>query len=217
MRTLFDEKLTEIHEDFLELGRMVNVAIEQSIQSLVDHDAELAQKVIDGDKEINEKEKEIDRKCYEIIALEQPNTSDLRRVLAVMRASADLERMGDHADNISEVTIAVKGHKRDPDLEEIIQEMGEKIQSMGADILDAFVDFDVDKAIATAKRDSEINQAYKELRQEVIDLVKKDSEAALAASDYSFVGMHLERIGDYIKNIGEWIVYLDTGEITDLD
>lgn len=217
MRTLFDEKLTEIHEDFLELGRMVNVAIEQSIQSLVDHDAVLAQKVIDRDKEINKKEKEIDRKCYEIIALEQPNTSDLRRVLAVMRASADLERMGDHADNISEVTIAVKGHKRDPDLEEIIQEMGEKIQSMGVDILAAFVDFDVEKAIATAERDSEINQSYKELRQEVIDLVKKDSEAALAASDYAFVGMHLERIGDYIKNIGEWIVYLDTGEITDLD
>lgn len=216
MRTLFDEKLTEIHEDFLELGRMVNEAIKESIHALVTHDAELAQKVIDGDKIINEKEREIDRKCYEIIALEQPNTSDLRRVLAVMRASADLERMGDHADNISEVTIAVKGHKRDKNLEKIINRMGDKIQSMGADILDAFVDFDVEKAIATAKRDREIDQAYKELRREVIQLVKEDSESALAASDYSFVGMHLERIGDYIKNIGEWIIYLDTGEITDL-
>lgn len=217
MRTLFDEKLTEIHEDFLDLGRMVNEAIEKSIQSLVNHDAELAQEVIDGDKIINEKEREIDRKCYEIIALEQPNTSDLRRVLAVMRASADLERMGDHADNISEVTIAVKGHKRDKGLEKIINEMGDKIQSMGADILDAFVDFDVEKAVATARRDREINQAYKELRHAVIHIVKEDRDAALAASDYSFVGMHLERIGDYIKNIGEWIVYLDTGEITDLD
>src|SRR5699024_5566054 len=101
MRTVFDERLAEIHRDLSQLGRMVNEAIYKSVKALVDHDAELAQEVITGDLKINDKENEIDRKCYEIIALQQPNTTDLRRVLAVMRASSDLERMGDHAQSVS--------------------------------------------------------------------------------------------------------------------
>lgn len=217
MRTIFDEKLAEIHRDLLQLGRMVNDTIYKSVKGLVNHDAVIAQQVIDGDEKINQKENEIDRKSYEIIALQQPNASDLRRVLAVMRASSDLERMGDHAASVSETTIRVKGKKRDEDLEHIISQMGEKITSMCTDIIDAFVEFDVDKARTTAKRDKEVDELYLSLRLAAVELMKQDPDSVLAAADYSFVGMHLERIGDYVKNIAEWIVYLDTGKITDLD
>lgn len=217
MRTIFNEKLAEIHRDLLQLGRMTNEAIYKSVKSLVDHDVKLAQEVIERDKEINKKENEIDHKCYEIIALEQPNASDLRRVLSVMHASSDIERMGDHAQNISEVTIRVKGKKRDRYLEQTINQMGDNINWMCSEMIDAFLEFDVEKARSTAKKDVEIDQAYQELRHSIIELMKTDPDTILAASDYSFVGMHLERIGDYIKNIGEWIIYLDTGEITDLD
>ena len=134
-----------------------------------------------------------------------------------MRASSDLERMGDHAQNIAEVTINVKGKKRNVDLENKISDMGQKVTDMCTDVIDAFVEFDVDKAVETSKRDNEVDALYKELRFDAIDLMKNDPDAVLAASDYSFVGMHLERIGDYVKNIGEWIVYLDSGEIIDLD
>lgn len=217
MRTIFDEKLAEIHRDLLQLGRMVNDTIYKSVKGLVNHDAVIAQQVIDGDEKINQKENEIDRKSYEIIALHQPNASDLRRVLAVMRASSELERMGDHAASVSETTIRVKGKKRDEDLEHIISQMGEKITSMCTDIIDAFVEFDVDKARTTAKRDKEVDELYLSLRLAAVKLMKQDPDSVLAAADYSFVGMHLERIGDYVKNIAEWIVYLDTGKITDLD
>lgn len=217
MRTVFDEKLAEIHRDLLQLGRMVNETIYKSVKGLVNHDAVIAQQVIDGDEKINQKENDIDRKSYEIIALQQPNASDLRRVLSVMRASSDLERMGDHAASISEITIRVKGKKRDEDLEHIISQMGEKITTMCTDIIDAFVEFDVDKAKTTAKRDNEVDELYLNLRSAAVKLMKNDPDSVLAAADYSFVGMHLERIGDYVKNIAEWIVYLDTGEITDLD
>lgn len=217
MRTVFDEKLAEIHRDLLQLGRMANEAIYKSVKALVNHDADLARQVLAGDEKLNQKENDIDRKSYEIIALQQPNTTDLRRVLAVMRASSDLERMGDHAGSISQVTINVKGKKRDENLENIISEMGEKISVMCTDIIDAFVEFDVDKAKETAGRDIEIDELYKSLRFAAVELMKNDPDSVLAAADYSFVGMHLERIGDYVKNIGEWIVYLDTGEITDLD
>ena len=216
MRTVFDERLAEIHRDLLQLGRMVNETIYKSVKGLINHDADLAQQVIDGDEKINQKENDIDRKCYEIIALQQPNAKDLRRVLSVLRASSDLERMGDHAQNISEVTINVKGNKRDENLEIIISQMGEKISSMCTDVIDAFVEYDVERAVATAKRDSEVDDLYHNLRLEAIELMKTDPDSVLAASDYSFVGMHLERIGDYVKNIAEWIVYLDSGDITDL-
>lgn len=216
MRTVFDERLAEIHRDLLQLGRMVNETIYKSVKGLINHDADLAQQVIDGDEKINQKENDIDRKCYEIIALQQPNAKDLRRVLSVLRASSDLERMGDHAQNISEVTINVKGNKRDENLEIIISQMGEKISSMCTDVIDAFVEYDVERAVATAKRDSEVDELYDNLRFEAIELMKTDPDSVLAASDYSFVGMHLERIGDYVKNIAEWIVYLDSGDITDL-
>lgn len=217
MRSIFDERLAEIHRELSQLGRMVNEAIYKSVKALINHDAQLAQEVIDGDLKINQKENEIDQKCYAIIALEQPNASDLRRVLAVMRASSDLERMGDHAENISKVTINVKGNKRDAGLEKQIAQIGDKINGMCSDIIDAFVEFDVDKAKVTAQMDDEVDKQYHQLRMSSIELMKSDSESVLAAADYSFVGMHLERIGDYITNIAEWIVYLDTGEIVDLD
>src|SRR5699024_3292849 len=174
MRSIFNEKLAEIHRDLSQLGRMVNEAIYKSVKALNSHDAVLAQEVIDGDLKINQKENEIDRKCYEIIALEQPNATDLRRVLAVMRASADLERMGDHAQHISEVTINVKGNKRDANLEEQIAQIGDKINDMCSDIIDAFVEFDVAKAKATAQRDTEIDEQYHDLRMSAIKLMKED-------------------------------------------
>lgn len=216
MRTIFSENLAELHDELSEMGRTVNVAIDKSVEALVQHSVPIATEVIDNDQHINKKQNEIDQKCYEIIALQQPNTSDLRRILAVMRAASELERMGDHAVNIANVTINVKGTKRDQELESQISKMGEKINRMCHDIIEAFINFDVDQAVATAKEDQKIDNMYRELRNNAVSLMQTDPKYVFAAADYSFVGMHLERIGDYIKNIAEWIVYLDTGKITEL-
>lgn len=216
LRTIFDENLSEIHEDLSEMGRTVNVAIERAVEALVNHDVTIATEVIENDLHINKMQNDIDQKCYEIIALQQPNTFDLRRILAVMRAASELERMGDHAVNIADVTINVKGTKRDQKLEDQISEMGAKLKEMSYDVIEAFVNFDVDKAIATAKEDKKVDEMYRELRTIALFLMQKDPKYVFAAADYSFVGMHLERIGDYIKNIAEWVVYLDTGKITEL-
>lgn len=216
MRTVFDENLEDIHEELSKLGQMVNTAIAKSVKALAEHDVDIANEVREGDGAINQMQNEIDQKCYEIIALQQPNTFDLRRVMAVMRAASELERMGDHAENIADVTINVKGTKRDNDLEQQIIEMGEIINQMSHDIIEAFVDFDIERAKATAKEDRLVDRLYNDLRLSALSLMEKDTKYILAAADYSFVGMHLERIGDYIRNIAEWIVYLDTGEITDL-
>lgn len=216
MRTIFDEKLAEIHNDLIELGGLVNKAIAKSVKSFVDHDVQLAKEVIEEDLVINKKENEIDRKCSEIIALQQPNTSDLRRVIAVIRAASDLERMGDHATNVAEGTINVKGQKRNEELEDIIITMGKKVGKMSVDIINAFIDFDVVAAKEVAERDEELDNYYNLLRLTAIEAMREDPEVILASSDYTFIGRDLERIGDYITNIAEGLIYLDSGKIVDL-
>ena len=216
MRTIFDERLAEIHQDLLQLGIMVNEAINKAIQASVTKDVNLAEEIIENDLKINDKENEIDKKCTETIALQQPLATDLQRIIAVIRASSDLERMGDHAQNIAEVTINLKNEKHVPELEPIIQSMGNKIMKMSTDIIDAFVDFNVEAAREIALRDEEVDKHYNLLRLTAIDIMKENPDTAFSVSDYSFIGRDLERIGDYVTNIGEGIIYLSSGEIVDL-
>ena len=216
MRTIFDERLAEIHRDLLQLGIMVNEAINKAIQAFVTKDVNLAEEIIENDLKINDKENEIDKKCTETIALQQPLATDLRRIIAVIRASSDLERMGDHAQNIAEATINLKNEKHVPELEPIIQSMGNKIMKMSTDIIDAFVDFNVEAAREIALRDEEVDKHYNLLRLTAIDIMKENPDTAFSVSDYSFIGRDLEPIGDYVTNIGEGIIYLSSGEIVDL-
>lgn len=216
MRTIFDEKLAELHRDLLELGVLVNRSIRNSVDGFIAHDVEIAKEVIQGDSRVNDKEHEIDRKCQEVIAMQQPNTRDLRRIIAVLRASSNLERMGDHAVSISESTINIKGSKRNLELEDLINEIASIVIDMSDDIIDAFVDFDVDAAYSIAGRDSEVDKLYNNIRYTAVKSMQDDPKTVRAASDYSFVGMHIERIGDYVTNISEGIIYLNSGQVVDL-
>lgn len=217
MRTIFDQKLDELHRELLRLGLMVNEAISKSVDTFIELDKTKAHEIIKEDKKINDMEREIEQKSTELIAVQQPNASDLRKIIAVLRATSTLERMGDHAQNIAEATINIRGNKRDEKMEAIIVEMFEKVRSMSKDILDAFVDFNVDKAIEIAKRDIEVDELYNELRVLTIESMQKDPQTVSAGSDYAFIGMDLERIGDYVTNISENIVYLESGEVVDLN
>lgn len=216
MRTVFDQKLAELHRDLLELGVLVNRAIKKAVDAFVADDIDLANEVIEGDSRINNKEHEIDRKCQEVIAMQQPNASDLRRIIAVLRASSNLERMADHAVNISESTVNIKGYTRNLELEVIINDIAKIALKMSSDIIDAFVDFDVDDAYEIAGRDIEVDELYNNLRYTAVQSMREDPDTVHAASDYSFIGMNLERIGDYVTNIAEGIIYLDSGKIVDL-
>lgn len=217
MRTVFDDELTELNRLFSQLGRLTNEAIYKSIKAFVNHDKQLAQSVIEEDYQINDLEREIDMRCNEILALQSPNTKDLRRIITILKASSDLERMGDHAVSISVSTIRVKGTKRSEEIEALISQAGEKIKSMGQDIIEAFLDFDVPAARKIAIRDDEIDHLTSEIRHCAVKQMMKDTEAVASSSDYSFVSMYIERIGDYITNLAEGLFYLETGEMKDLN
>lgn len=217
MRKAYDKELKELHRTFSQLGTLVNEAIYKSIKAFVTHDKRLAIEVIDNDETINQVEMELERKCIEVIALQQPVTADLRRIIAFLKASADLERMGDHAVSIAKSTIRVKGTKRSKELEGLIATSGEKIKVMVHDVLDAFVDFDADKALEVAMKDEEIDELTNRLKGRSIERMMGDPEIVYGATDYTLVGGSIERIGDYVTNIAEWIIYYDTGVIKELN
>lgn len=217
MREAYNAELQKLHRDFFQVGRYVNEAIYKSIKAFTSHDKELAKEVINEDKKINQLHQELEQACIEIIALQGPVTTDLRKIVTILKASADLERMGDHAVSISKSTIRVEGTKRDQGIEQKISKAGEKIKVMGQDILDAFIEYDSGAAIQIAKRDDDIDELSEEIKQAAVDLMKKDPEIVLGATDYTLVSTYIERIGDYVTNIAEWIVYFNTGEITELN
>lgn len=217
MRRAYDEEIALLHRNFFQMGRMVNEAIYKSIKAFIKHDKELAKQVIEQDAKINQLEHDLEQDCIELIALQQPVTADLRKIITIMKASADLERMGDHAVSISKSTIRVKGNKRIYEIEAKISQAGEKIKQMGQDILDAYIDYDAKKAVEVANRDEAIDQLTDEIKRDCIEEMKKDPELVLGATDYMLVSTYIERIGDYVTNISEWIVYFQTGEIQELN
>ncbi|WP_414839653.1 phosphate signaling complex protein PhoU [Carnobacterium sp. TMP28] len=217
MRQNFEEELTSLHDHFSEMGTLVDEAIGKSVKSFTTHDKELAQKVIDQDYKINEAELLLENKCFELIALQQPVTSDLRRIVTVMKACVDLERMGDHAVSIAKSTIRVKGKERIPQMEEKIHELSIKVKVLVQLVLEAYLERDDQKARKIAESDDAINTLSKEIFERSIKEMRKDTNLVIGGTDYLLVAKNLERIGDYVTNICEWIIYLETGKIAELN
>lgn len=217
MRHVFEEELNELHAHFFQMGRAVNEAIEKAIEAFIKHDKALAREVIEDDEEINQFEIELEQKCIELIALQQPVSTDLRRIITVMKAASDLERMGDHAVSISKSTIRVKGNKREYDIEKGIADMSTIVLHNVRKTLDAYVISDAEAAKALAEEDKKVDALGKELYAKSINFMLNDPEIVLGATDYIRVTSYLERIGDYATNISEWTVFLTTGKVVELN
>ena len=217
LRSQFEEDLTKLHDKFDKMGHYVNTAINKSVKAFVDHDKSLAKEVIVEDDRINAKELDLEKKCLEMIALQQPVTLDLRKIITIMKASSDLERMGDHAVSIAKSTIRVKGNKRVLEIENEISEMATHVMAMVSEVLVAYVNTDSQKAIEIAMSDKVTNQYFKSIYRHSIEAMQENPETVIVGADYLQVAGFLERIGDYVTNICEWIVYLTTGKIEELD
>lgn len=217
LRSQFEEDLIKLHDKFDKMGQNVNTAISKSVKAFIDHDKSLAKEVIVEDDYINAKEQDLEKKCFEMIALQQPVTLDLRKIVTIMKASSDLERMGDHAVSIAKSTIRVKGNKRVLEIENEISEMATHVMTMVSEVLVAYVNTDSQKAIEIAISDKVTNQYFKSIYRHSIEAMQKNPETVIVGADYLQVAGFLERIGDYVTNICEWIVYLTTGKIEELD
>lgn len=217
MRRAFEEELDNLHEQFYQMGLMVSEAIYLSVKGFTSHDKTIAESIVNNDHHINEQQVKIETRAIELIALQQPVTSNLRRIITIMKACADLERMGDHAVNIAKATIRVKGNKKDLDIENDLAVMAEKVKKLVERSLTAFIETDVEEAKNIALKDDEIDRLAFDIHTETLDEMKKDPELVLGATNYILVAGNLERISDYVTNLCEWIVYLESGKITELN
>ena len=216
LRVQFEEDLEKLHNQFYAMGNEVLSQINRTVRAFVTHDRELARQVIEDDAEVNEYEVKLEKKSLEIIALQQPVSQDLRTVITVLKASSDLERMGDHAVSIAKATVRMKGEVRIESVEDAISKMGRDVKNFVEETLNVYLNGNVDQAYAVAAMDEKINQYFDDIRDLATEEIKQNTELIVTGRDYFQVISYLERIGDYAKNICEWVVYFETGKIIEL-
>ena len=204
---LLDRELDALRDRVLLLGGETERALQRAIYSLVERDSVAAQKVLDDDDEIDQLEVEIDRLCVDTIALYQPAARDLRFVISVAKITPLLERIADHACNIARAAIDLND---EPQLKSYVDlpRMADHASSMLHAALDAFTSGDAEAAREVIQRDSEINDIYNRLFHDLIEMMVADSTTTTRAARMLFVAKHIERIGDYVKDICELTVYM---------
>ncbi|QIW58675.1 phosphate signaling complex protein PhoU [Lactococcus raffinolactis] len=216
LRTQFEEELNKLHNQFYSMGTQVSAQVNRSVRAFVSHDRDLAEDVIEADQQINDQETKLETKSLEMIALQQPVSHDLRTIITVLKASSDLERMGDHAVSIAKATISLKGEERIHVVEEDISLMGERVKSIVDAALNAYIQGDADRAREIALWDDTVDQMYDEIQNKTLSAMEENKETITTGKDYLLTIMYLKRISDYAKNLCEWIVYLKTGKIVEL-
>jgi len=204
---IIDRKLDVLRDKLLLLGGTTEKAVYLAMRSLTERDSDLANKVIKDDKFINKMELEIDQLSVQILALQQPAAHDLRFVISVAKITPVLERIADHAANIAEAAIVLNN---EPQITPYVElpKMAEIGGEMLQNALDAFTSEDAEASKEVIKRDKEIDKAYNRVFDKLLGMMIEDPSVTTAAAHLLFVAKHLERIGDYVKDICELNVYL---------
>ena len=203
----FHEELDGLKQTLLMMGALVEDQIRRAMQSLVDRDDVLAQEVIDRDREVNAYDVEVDEKCVELLALNQPTAGDLRFITTAMKIVTDLERIGDQAVNIAQRTVELN---REPQLKPYIDlpRMSEQAQRMVKDSLDAFVMRDTELARRVCAADDPVDALKEQIFRELLTFMMEDPKTIPRAIRLIFISRSLERVADHATNIAEMVVYL---------
>lgn len=212
MKRHFDRDIQELTEMLLRLGTMVEEVIADSIRALINRDTELAEQVIERDKEIDALELEIDQATVELIAMMQPTAVDLRFVATIMKVTPDLERIGDLAQDVCERVIELN---REPQLKPLneIESLARTAQEMVRQALDAFVNRDANLAREVIRRDDVADQLTEQSFRELLTYMAENPSNISRAIRLTFIGKYFERMADGATNICEMVVYLVEGKV----
>ena len=210
MRSKFVSELQAMHEDLIQMASLAETAISSSVKALETMDETLAQKVVGSDHQIDELEKEVERRCLRLLLQQQPVARDLRSVSTALKMITDLERIGDQAADIAEVTVFLC-RNRDFQMPEGMREMALAAVKMVRGAIDAFVEENLDKAHEVIGYDDVVDRAFLRTRDELIRQVKQATGSAEQIMDLLMIAKYLERIGDHAVNTAEWVVFFLTG------
>lgn len=206
MRRRFDEQLNELNKEMQTMGAMVEESIQKAIEALLKQDEELAQSVMEADALVDQKQKEIESICFTLLMQQQPVASDLRVISAALKMVTDMERIGDHAADISEMTLHLSHEPYIKNLDHIRQ-MASETMWMLIQSIEAYVEKDTKKANGVIVHDDIVDDLFAETKKELIELIHKDKNNGEQAADLLMVAKYFERIGDHATNLAEWVIF----------
>ena len=211
MRIHFDEQLDQLNKEIINMGSLIEQAIGMAVEALIKQDVDKAQKAMEFDEEVDHQEKVIETLCLKLLLQQQPVAKDLRIISAALKMITDMERIGDHASDISDLAIQLSGL---PHIEQLthIEQMAKETMVMLIQGLEAYVERNYEKAEEVIAHDDIIDDLYAKVKQELIDIIQKNSDCAGQAADLLMVAKYFERIGDHATNIAEWVIFSITGK-----
>ncbi len=212
MREQYELQLKQLKNEMIHMGSLIENAIELAIDALVRGDVAKARAAIEFDDTIDQEQKDIENLCMKLLLTQQPVARDLRFVSTALKMVTDMERIGDHAADISEITIMLAGSEYVRNLD-VLKQMASETTIMVIRSIEAYVENDLDKAQAVIDNDDVVDDLFLKEKSDIITLISQNSENAGEAADLLMVAKYFERIGDHATNIAEWAIYANTGDI----
>lgn len=215
LRINYEHELELLNQDLKEMGHLVESAIEQTFIAFEDQNIQLAEEIIKGDRTVNDMERAIESRCLSLILRQQPVAGDLRVVSTALKVVTDLERIGDHASDIAELLLRIKGEH----IYHVVRHlptMAEEARGMVHDAIEAFISLDVEAAGKIIMRDDVVDQLFNQVKEDVIGLLKVSPEHSDQCIDFLMIAKYLERIGDHAVNVCEWTEFSKTGTLKNI-
>lgn len=215
MRNRFDGQLLRLNDELIIMGALCEEAISAAAKYLAEGDESLKENIIETDRQIAGKERDIEDLCMRLLLCQQPVAKDLRTVSSALKMISDMERIGDQASDIAEIAgfvtksgIGSKVH---------IADMARATIKMVTESIESFVKKNVSAAESVIKHDDVVDGLFEEVKNELISAVKDETDNAEALIDLLMIAKYFERIGDHAENIAEWVIYSITGEHAEID
>ena len=215
-RPNFHHSIEELQHDIIKMGHLVEKQIEKAVQSIVNMDPQIAEDVVDHDDEVDLLMLNIEERCLRLIALQQPMASDLRTIGTAMKIATDLERISDHAVDISKTTIRLSGEKLVKPLIDIPR-MAEIAMEMLRESIASYTERNINRAAALAVKDDEVDKLYSTIFQDIVQLMGGDYNRNRQLTHLLMVAQYLERVADHTTNIGEGVIFMVSGKRKDLN
>ncbi|MCF6463553.1 phosphate transport system regulatory protein PhoU [Clostridium sp. Cult1] len=211
MRNRFDKELDLLNDELIEMGNLIESAIRAAITALKEQNVDLARRIVENDKEVDDMERTIEQRCLRLLLQQQPVARDLRLISSALKMITDMERIGDQAADISEISIRLSNETYLKELIHIPQ-MAEAAIKMVKISIDSFVRKDIELVKEVISYDDTVDQLFDIIKNELVDLVREDRDSKEQVIDLLMIAKYLERIGDHAQNIAEWVYFAIKGE-----
>ena len=211
MRSQFDQQLSQLHRELIEMGALCEEVIALSSQALTEGDASLARRVAPLDRDIDRKERDIENLCLRLLLHQQPVAGDLRRISAALKMITDMERIGDQADDIAEIILSRGDRLLTAD--GTLRAMARAAIRMVSESVDAYVRQDVALAERVIASDDEVDEDFERIKRRLIDGISSGTEDGESVLDLVMIAKYYERIGDHAVNIAKWVLFSLTGSL----